>query len=82
MSLSGLRNRKVQKFYCKTSILQGQDLQVKKLILGQSDIALWITGEYKVVYTFYDDLDSRLYRVSGLGTLKRSWEINLQTYLF
>jgi hypothetical protein len=51
---------------------QGQDLQVRDLVLGQSDIALWITGQYKVVYTFFDDMDNRLLRVSGQGTLKRN----------
>ncbi|CRK87914.1 CLUMA_CG001701, isoform A [Clunio marinus] len=51
---------------------EGKDLQVKNLILGASDIALWITGEYKVVYTFFDDEDEKILRVSAMGILKRN----------
>jgi hypothetical protein len=52
--------------------LQETDLQVKELALGVSDLALWITGEYKLVYTFFDDLDNRILRVSAMGVIKRN----------
>lgn len=67
------------KFYVKCSLnnyltkcFQGSDLQIRNLALGASDLALWITGEYKVVYTFSDDQDNKIFRVSGLGEIKRN----------
>lgn len=47
------------------------DLQVKNLAPTVSDLSLWITGEYKLVYTFYDDNDPRILQVSAKGIIKR-----------
>lgn len=52
---------------------KGTDFQVKNLILHKSDLALWITGEYKIVYTFFDDTDPRLYQVLGKGVISRDF---------
>lgn len=52
--------------------IQGNDLQIRNLVVGASDIALWITGEYKIVYTFSDDLDKKIFQVSALGVIKRN----------
>ncbi|CAG9806878.1 unnamed protein product [Chironomus riparius] len=50
----------------------GTDLQVKNLILVTSDLALWITGEYKLIYTIYDDIDPKILEVSARGIIKRN----------
>lgn len=47
------------------------DLQVKNLAPTVSDLALWITGEYKLVYTFYDSKDPKILQVSAKGIIKR-----------
>ncbi|KAG5670540.1 hypothetical protein PVAND_000796 [Polypedilum vanderplanki] len=49
----------------KSCPYEGTDLQVKNLTLVTSDLALWITGEYKLVYTFYDDQDPQILQVSA-----------------
>jgi UDP-N-acetylglucosamine pyrophosphorylase len=51
---------------------QGTDLQIRNLTLVTTDLALWITGEYKLVYTFYDDIDPQILQVSARGEIKRS----------
>lgn len=50
----------------------GTDFQVKNLTIFKSDLALWITGEYKLIYTLYDDIDPRIYQVSARGVIKRT----------
>ena len=49
----------------------GMDFQARNLILTLDDLALWIIGEYKVSYTFYDFKDELIYQVSGCGIIKR-----------
>jgi hypothetical protein len=48
---------------------QGKDLQVKNLALTVSDLALWISGEYKLIFTFFDDIDKRILQVSAHGVI-------------
>lgn len=73
MSLSGKIETQSKDFQNSSkNHFQGTDLQIRNLALGASDLALWITGEYKVVYTFFDDQDNRIFRVSGLGEIKRT----------
>lgn len=52
----------------------GKDFQIRNLTVVTSDLALWITGEYKLVYTVYDDKDPKIYQVSARGVIgKRTW---------
>lgn len=57
--------------YFSLNFLQGRDLQLKNLTVGASDLALWITGEYKLIYTFSDDRDKKILRVAALGNIAR-----------
>lgn len=50
---------------------QDMDLQIKNLTPTVSDLSLWITGEYKLVYTIYDDNDPQILQVSARGIIKR-----------
>ena len=45
---------------------------LKNLLLVTSDLALWITGEYKLIYTIYDDIDPKILQVSARGIIKRN----------
>lgn len=47
------------------------DLQVMNLTPTVNDLSLWITGEYKLVYTIYDDSDPKIFQVSARGIIKR-----------
>lgn len=46
---------------------QKTDLHIDNLYVGKTDLALWIKGEYKLMYRFYDDQDNRILRVSAMG---------------
>lgn len=50
---------------------QGSDFRVDQLFIPKTDLALWITGEYKVMYRFYNDDDSRILRVTAQGIIKK-----------
>lgn len=55
--------------FIKMCPYQGKDFQVRNLTLTVSDLALWITGEYKIIFTFFDDIDKKILQVSGRGVI-------------
>ena len=58
--------------FVKQCPYSGTDVQVRNLTLVTTDLALWITGEYKLIYTLYDDIDPKIYEVSARGVIKRN----------
>lgn len=53
-------------------IFQGQNFQLKKLIISHDDLSPWfklLRGQYFISYTIYDDLDKSIFYVSGHGRL-------------
>lgn len=50
---------------------KAKDFQVNNLYISKSDLASWIRGEYKLMYRFYDDQDSRILRVTAMGVINQ-----------
>lgn len=67
-SIVNVMNEKVPGFIHQCPY-QGKDFQVRNLKLTVNDLALWINGEYKIVFTFYDDIDKRILQVSAKGVI-------------
>jgi hypothetical protein len=50
---------------------KNEEFQIKNLELFAGDIALWIQGEYKVIYSFYNENDEMFFKGVAKGVLKR-----------
>lgn len=50
---------------------QGSDFHVDQLQVPNTDLPLWINGEFRVMFTFYNDEDSKILQVTAQGLVKR-----------
>jgi hypothetical protein len=42
------------------------------MVVSGGDLALWISGEYKISYTLFDDNDNNILTINGQGAIKRT----------